>query len=341
MYRLNRILDANINRAAEGIRVVEDICRFYFEDIPLTETLRNMRHTLRKTLAQFDFDYINARDSEHDIGREISAVSSLDNKTSIRQLVNANFKRAEEAFRVLEETLKVKNLYKESKVIETLRYESYTIEKRITFLLKKEIPQGLYCITDLENSRGRTNIEVVKEMVKGGAKIIQYREKNMTSGEKLRECRIIREITKAADVIFIVNDNIDIAILSEADGVHLGQDDIPINEARKLIGDKIIGISTHSPEQAEKAVKDGADYIGIGPIFATPKKEHMKPVGIELVEYASKNIKIPFVVIGGIKIANIDKVIAGGAKNICLVSEITAAEDIQGKIREINDIIKM
>lgn len=338
MYKLDRILDANINRAAEGIRVIEDVCRFYFENTNFTEALRKMRHTLRKTLAKYDFEYINARDSEHDIGKEISAASTLDNKTSLRQLINANFKRIEEAVRTLEETLKIKNLYAESKTMETLRYEAYYLEKEISFLLKKDIPEGLYGITDFENSNGRSNIEVVTEMIKGGIKIIQYREKNKTPLEKLEECKSIRKITAEAGVVFLVNDNVDIALLCGADGVHLGQDDIPISEARKLIGDKIIGISTHSPEQAERAAREGADYIGVGPVFATPKKKHMQPVGLEYVEYAAKKIKIPFVAIGGIKISNIEDVLKCGAKSVCLVSEITAAENIPERIRQINKI---
>lgn len=192
-----------------------------------------------------------------------------------------------------------------------------------------EFPGGIYGITAEKYSLGRSNLEVVKAMIEGGVKIIQYREKdNKTLGQKYEECLKIRELTWKYNIIFIVNDHIDIARLVGADGIHLGQDDIPLKEARKIFKG-IIGLSTHSPDQAKKAVEDGADYIGVGPIYSTNTKTNVcSAVGLEYLEYVVANIKIPFVAIGGIKENNIKEVISHGAKTVALVTEITESTDI-------------
>lgn len=200
----------------------------------------------------------------------------------------------------------------------------------------------LYGITAEEHSLGRSNIEVVKEMIKAGIKIIQYREKDKKMLVKYQECQIIREMTKEAGVTFIVNDDIDLALIVKADGVHIGQDDLPIEEVRKLVGeDMIIGLSTHSPAQAQDAVLRGADYIGVGPIFKTAtKKDVCEPVGFAYLEYVIKNIKIPFVAIGGIKVNNIAGVAALGATCISVVTDITMAQDIPARINELRNNMK-
>lgn len=200
----------------------------------------------------------------------------------------------------------------------------------------------LYCITAEELSMGRSNVEVVKEMIAAGVKIIQYREKDKKMKVKYSECCIIRELTKKADVTFIVNDDIDLAIIVQADGVHIGQDDLPIEKVRELVGEQmIIGISTHCPEEAQQAVQAGADYIGVGPIFKTAtKKDVCAPVGFEYLDYVAKNIPIPFVAIGGIKLNNIPEVIKSGAQCVAIITEITTAGDIPERISQIREVIK-
>lgn len=194
------------------------------------------------------------------------------------------------------------------------------------------LPAGIYGITAEKFSHGRTNIEVARRMIDGGIKIIQYREKRPAKSfaAMLEECRELRTLTRERGVRLIVNDYVDIALLCDADGVHVGQDDLPLPAVRRLVGpDKIIGLSTHSPEQARGAVALGADYIGVGPIFSTSTKEDVcDPVGLEYLEYVADNLRIPFVAIGGIKTGNIDQVIQRGAKTICLVTEIVGARDI-------------
>lgn len=195
----------------------------------------------------------------------------------------------------------------------------------------------LYCITDEGLSKGRDNIEVANELLRADIEIIQYRAKKKSMKGKYEECRKIRELTAERGVTFIVNDHIDLALAVEADGVHIGQDDLPIEVVRRLIGDKmIIGLSTHSPEEIEKGVRAGADYLGVGPVFSTSTKEDaLPPLGLDYLRDVADKIKIPFVVIGGITEANIGSVRESGAECICLISEIVGAEDIGEKIRSL------
>ena len=176
-------------------------------------------------------------------------------------------------------------------------------------------------------------------MIAGGIGIIQYREKRPAKSfaAMLEECRDIRRLTREAGVLFIVNDYCDIARLVDADGVHVGQDDLPVAAVRELIGPgKIIGLSTHSPEQAAEAVSAGADYIGVGPIFATATKDDVcAPVGLEYLEHVVRSCPLPFVAIGGIKEHNIGQVVHRGAKSVCLVTEIVGAEDITATTRRL------
>lgn len=201
------------------------------------------------------------------------------------------------------------------------------------------LPHGIYGITAEKFSRGRSNIEVVEEMLQAGVSIIQYREKHKEKSIRsmYEECMKIRDLTRRHDALFIVNDFVDLALLVDADGVHVGQDDLPVPEVRRLVGDKIIGLSTHSPEQAGQAVKLGADYIGVGPIFETHTKDDVcEPVGLKYLEYVLANLSIPFVAIGGIKAHNIQEVSNRGAKTICLVTEIVGAEDITATVQQIH-----
>jgi thiamine-phosphate pyrophosphorylase len=205
---------------------------------------------------------------------------------------------------------------------------------------KKRFPAGIYGITAEKFSGGRSNLDIVEQMVESGLGIIQYREKrpHKSYREILEECRAIRELTRQHGVLFIVNDYVDIALLVQADGVHVGQDDLPAEAVRSLLGpDKIIGLSTHSPEQAHAAELLGVDYIGVGPIYATQTKEDVcAPVGLEYLEYVVEHIQLPFVAIGGIKEHNIAEVAGRGAKTICLVTDIVGADNIPDKIERLS-----
>ncbi|WP_319585448.1 thiamine phosphate synthase [uncultured Desulfobulbus sp.] len=197
---------------------------------------------------------------------------------------------------------------------------------------KPAFPTGVYGITAAKFSAGRSNVEVVQQMIKGGIRLIQYREKrpHKSFAEMLEECRAIRHLTREAGVLFIINDYPAIAQLVDADGVHVGQDDFPVPAVRQLIGPhKLIGLSTHGPQQAAAAVAAGADYIGVGPIYSTQTKEDVcAPVGLGYLDHVVRTCPLPFVAIGGIKEHNLGEVLAYGATTVCLVTEIVGAADI-------------
>jgi thiamine-phosphate pyrophosphorylase len=208
--------------------------------------------------------------------------------------------------------------------------------------MKNFLTTDIYGLTAEEFSAGRGNIEVVEKMLTAGIKFIQYREKDKKARDMYHECLKIRELTKAAGATFLINDHIDLAMVIDADGVHIGQDDLPPGEVRRLLGpDKIIGLSTHSSLQAEDAVKAGVDYIGVGPVFTTQtKKDVCAAVGFEYLDYVVKNIALPFVAIGGIKEHNIKEVRAHGARMIALVTEIVGASDIVDKVKSIREAMQ-
>lgn len=205
-----------------------------------------------------------------------------------------------------------------------------------------KVPMGFYGITAENFANGKSNFECVKQMIKAGVKLIQYRDKHKTIKEKYLEAKKISTLCHDNGVKFIVNDYIDIALLVNADGVHIGQDDLPVSEVRKLIGDdKILGLSTHSIAQGEEANKDeNVDYIGVGAIFTTTTKD-TNPIGVEYLKYASKNFSVPFFAIGGIKIEkNLHEIVANGAKGVCIVSDVVGSDDIKGQIQKINAKLK-
>ncbi len=202
---------------------------------------------------------------------------------------------------------------------------------------KKEILKKaqLYVLVD-KKLLGERKIEaVVKELVKAGADMIQFRDKYSEDGEFLKEVLMIKKILKNKKIPFIINDRVDIALCINADGVHVGQTDLPVAVARKILGkSKIIGTSAENVQQAKLAQKQGADYVGLGPIFYTTTKEVIPhPVGLDLIEQAQKKLKIPFFPIGGINLDNLSAVINAGAKRVAVASAIISSPDISQTIQ--------
>ncbi len=347
MNQLYRVIDANVNRVSEGVRVLEDLARLRFDQAAICAELRSLRHAVRQGAAPLSGQCLTARAAESDVGLGVSQASRLDEKDSLSALATASFKRVQEGLRVIEETLKLIGHYELSKEYEGLRFRAYTLEKRYAPLLRRErarlaLDTDLYCLTAEEHSAGRSNVQVVSEMLAAGVKLIQYRAKDKETGARYQECLEIRRLTREAGATLIVNDHPDLALMVEADGVHLGQDDYPIEAVRALVGEEmIVGMSTHSPAQAEDAVRRGADYIGVGPLFRTfTKKNVCDPVGLEYLDYAVAHVRIPFVAIGGIKVHNVAEVRRHGARCIALVTEITGAPDIRARIDEVRAALR-
>lgn len=193
----------------------------------------------------------------------------------------------------------------------------------------------LYVIVDRGATGNRDILGVAEEALRGGADIIQLRDKTSSDAEILQCAKAIRAVTKKYKCPFIINDRVDIARAVNADGVHLGQSDIPIGEARRIIGKKIVGISTHNLPEAKEAGKSGADYIGIGPIFKTPTKEKMRPIGTSVLNRVRKTVDIPFFAVGGISISRVRAVKKSGASRIAVVSAAAKARDVRHAVMQL------
>lgn len=331
MYRM---MDANGNRACEGLRVIEDICRFVLESKPLTQKCKHLRHQISNTLTHFDNGHgflLVSRDSRTDIGADRGAKTG-EPKRKYLDLIRANCRRAEEAVRTLEETCQLTNK-KASRKFASFRYDLYALEKDIVreFPKEKWKEVSLYVVTDAGLSQGRKTEDVVRQAILGGAQAVQLRDPCMSFSEKMELGWKLRKMTQEHGVLFIVNDRPDLAGALNADGVHLGQDDFPVKEARNLLGyDIIIGKSTHSLKQALDAEKQGADYISVGPIYnTTSKTDAHSPVGIKLLKEVREKTSLPIVAIGGINRSAIKEVIWAGADTVAVISAVVSAENVK------------
>ena len=333
--KIYRIIDANIDRAREGLRVIEDTLRFIFEKKELSEKLRHLRHEISNLPLVLNISsakLFDSRESERDIGNR----RKENKRQNVQEIITSNFSRVEESIRVLEEYSRILNL-KATDRIKKIRFDLYTLQKEIQLLLhRKELASklGLYIITDEEIAK-RPHEKIVSEAIKGGADTIQLRDKKGSTEKVYSEAKKIRSLISKDKILFIVNDRVDIALNTEADGVHLGKDDLPINVAREIIGyDKIIGISCDSVEEAIKAEKEGADYVALGPIFSTTtKKDIPAPLGTKIIREAKKGISIPVIAIGGLNEDNMNSVLEAGADSVAMISAILAYADISTRVK--------
>jgi thiamine-phosphate pyrophosphorylase len=314
---VSRVIDANINRAVEGIRVVEEITRFVLEDKKLTEQLKKLRSKIRR-LTGFE-----ERDTKGDVGRELYTESE-GRRAGLLDVFLANMKRAQEALRVLEEFSKMADR-RFGAICKAVRFKLYDLEKKIYFPLSRKVKLDfkIYLVTDPKYG----HLNCVKKAIKSGIKIVQLRDKTATKNQLVKWGKQIRLLAKKAGLTFIVNDSIEIAKAIKADGVHLGQEDLKrrsINSVRKILGqDKLIGISVANLAQAKKAERGAADYLGAGPVFATPNKKDQRPIGLKALGTIIKGVKIPVVAIGGIKESNISQVLKSGCPKVAVISEIS------------------
>ncbi len=208
-------------------------------------------------------------------------------------------------------------------------------------MLKKNLNKiGLYFITDSRLTK-KSVLDDVKAAVRAGVKIIQYREKEKSTKDMVEEAKKIKDICEKNKVIFLINDRVDICLAVNADGVHLGTDDMPYSAARKLLKGKIIGLTAHNIEEASEAEKIGADYVGVSPIFETKTKLDAGPAaGLQLIKDVKKGVKIPLVAIGGINLENLNSVLEAGAKSVVAISAIVSKDDVGGECKKFISIIK-
>jgi thiamine-phosphate pyrophosphorylase len=206
---------------------------------------------------------------------------------------------------------------------------------------EKFLQVDLYPVTCERLSAGRSNFDLLEASIRGGAKIIQLREKELTARDLYRMARAFRKVTAEAGVLLIINDRIDIALAVDADGVHLGQEDLPLSAARRIAPELLIGISSHSREEALKAQEEGADYVNIGPIFLTRTKEGVNRfLGPEAIPGIAAGLEIPFTVMGGINGGNIGKVVSQGARRVAVGTAVTMADDMAGAVAALRESIR-
>jgi len=339
-----RIIDANLNRIGEGLRLLEDLARLLLNDAVLTEQLKTMRHEILESDWPFQQQLLQYRNSEGDVGIDIE-VPGEEKERELPITVVANSRRVQESLRTLEELAKIPGTKLDSEKFKQARFNLYTIERTLlSKLLRKDKVKhlyGLYVIIDTQALKGRNPIEAASQAIRGGAKTIQLRDKLGNKKELLPIAQQLRSLCAEHQVLFIVNDYLDLALATDADGLHLGQEDLPIPVARKLLPiDKILGCSTNSVEQAVTAESEGADYIAVGSIYSTPSKETAKVIGLERLRQIRQAVTLPLVAIGGITRDNGAEVMAAGADSVAVISAILQAEDIEKATQELVQTLK-
>jgi len=326
-----RIIDANFNRAREAIRVIEDFCRFALNSSSLTERAKQLRHELSAAIDKLDAGrLISSRNTLGDVGISKKVDKQLQ-RTDLYNCFTAGCKRLTEALRTLSEMTQTLNP-SVAGTIEKLRYTAYTLEKDIILFsstAEKFKRVRLYVI--ISSSLPVDVISLTHRCVAGGADCIQLRAKDADDDKLFALAVEFVQICKATDILSVINDRADIAVASGADGVHLGQNDLPVEQARKLqLAPLIIGKSTHSLKQLHAACREQPTYVSLGPVFATPTKPTAKPVGLDYVTQAKEVLAdtgIGHVAIGGITLDNIDQVLNAGASTIAVCSAVTEAPD--------------
>jgi thiamine-phosphate pyrophosphorylase len=324
-----RVIDAAGNRAREGLRVVEDYLRFVLDDRYLTGQLKGLRHDLAAVLARFPLGHrLAARETQADVGTAITTGGERVREDP-GQVLAANFARLQEALRSLEEFAKLLDA-DAAAGLKQLRYRSYTLQRAVEITrssASRLAAARLYVLVD-----GRANLDefaaLASSLVQSGVDVLQLRDKRLDDRRLLEWAAVLREICRDAGVLFIVNDRPDLAALTQADGVHVGQEDLSVKAARQIVGpDALVGVSTHSIDQARQAVLDGANYIGVGPTFPSETKQFDQFPGLELLRAVAAEIRLPAFAIGGIGPENLAEVLQTGIGRVAVSGAILDAPD--------------
>ncbi len=336
-----RIIDANLNRAGEGLHLLEELARLALNDAGLTQQLKTIRHEMLKGDWPLNQQLIQSRDSAGDVGVDIEAWGEEKHR-ELPIMVVANARRVQEALRILEELAKIPGTTPQldPEKFKQARFALYTIEQELLSRLLRQDKirrlTGLYAIIDSQALGERSHLKVADRLIRGGAKAIQLRDKFSSKDELLPTAQQLKSLCSQHDVLFIVNDYLDLALAVGADGLHLGQKDLPVKEARKLLPiDKILGCSVTTVDQATAAESDGADYLAVGSIYPTSSKETATVVGLERLRQVRQVVSLPLVAIGGINKDNAAEVLAAGADAVAVLSALLEAKDIEEAARQV------
>ncbi len=337
-----RIIDANLNRAAEGLRVIEDIARFALDDAALSARCKAARHGLTESARSLPAGLgLAARDTPGDVGTGVRTRSEY-RREGLASVAGAASGRTAQALRVIEEM--AKSLGVDATRFETLRYETYELARLVSAGLAETAPRWRLCVLLTDSLCLGPWDRVAESAVEGGAEALQLREKDLPDRELLRRARRLVEITRAAPrrVWAVINDRPDIALLSGADAVHVGQHDLSPADVRAVAGHRVIvGVSTDSIETAHRAVEAGASYVGLGPMFPSTTKPKDKTAGEPYLRGFLSDpglASIPHLCIGGITPGNAPGLIRAGARGLAVCSAVCAAADPAGVCRSLLDL---
>jgi thiamine-phosphate pyrophosphorylase len=324
-----RILDANYNRVGEGLRVLEEYARLGLNDAALTSRLKILRHAVMATRRAFgDEALLAARDIQGDVGTQIGTQSER-TRADAGHVVVAAAKRVGESLRCVEEYGKVLSGDIAAN-IEHLRYEFYAIEQdlRIAGPGRARLKPGLLHVLVTEELCRGPWLETCRQALVGGADVLQLREKSCGDRELLARTRKLRALTAEHGAMLFVNDRPDVAALAQADGVHVGRSDLPVEEARRIGGARLlVGTSTHDVGEVRAALAERADYIAVGPMFASATKPAIGVRGPSLLREVVGDTDAPVVAIGGITASNVPRLSAPRPIHVAVCQAILASVD--------------
>lgn len=334
-----RIIDANANRAEEALRTIEEYVRFVVNDAQLSQATKSLRHRLA-TITQLVplKERSVARESQHDVGRNLTTPEETD-RDNVLAVVAAAFGRLKQALRCLEEYSKTMFIHVAER-FEQLRYDVYQLEKMIINLSSTDerlVQANVYAIVDGQGDTDEFSGRIT-DLCAAGVDVIQLRDKNLNDKILLERAMLLRKLIDAAEYtpLMIMNDRPDLAVLSCADGVHAGQEELSVEQMRRIVGvDSLIGVSTHSIDQVKQAVIDGANYIGCGPVFASKTKEFDKCLGVEFLRQVVDETTVPAFAIGGIALDNVHDIFAAGFTRVAVSACLANTSDATGVVAEL------
>lgn len=340
-----RILDVAANRAAEGLRTVEEFVRFALDDAAMVAEVKGMRHALTAALARVPREKrLAARDTIGDVGTGVSLPSERERQRTA-DVATAALARLQQSLRCLEEYGKAVSPEMAAEV-ERIRYRSYTLEKQLELTVDRRswlAEARLYVLVDVAGD-AETWRQRIAQLVAGGVDAIQVREKGANDRLLWERCRIAVETVRQTDAPrrcrLIVNDRADIAAAVDADGVHVGQEELPVGVVRRIVGEnQCIGVSTHTIDQARQAVREGADYIGCGPTFPSRTKKFETFAGLEFLKAVAAEIDVPAFAIGGIDAENLPAVIATGVRRVAVAGAVWNRPDVAAAARGLRSLL--
>ncbi len=331
---VSRLVDANLNRASEGLRVLEDVARFAGNDATLSRELRRTRHALAELVVGAGVRLLSARDSVSDVGRESGL--RVGGERDLLSVFRANSKRVQESLRVLEEVARLSDSEVEMDVAvaERLRYGMYDLEKRlcgrVVRVNRATKVHGLYVVIDRQAAGDRSLAGLARASIDGGATVIQLRDKTSERGQVYREAVELSALCRERDVLFVMNDYSDVAAAVGAEGLHIGQNDMPLEAVRKVVPiDCVVGVSCESVDDVRCAVASGADYVAVGAIFPTRQKVDHVLAGMDVLRQARRLAgPVPLVAIGGIDLQNVASVVNAGADSVAVIGAVILQPDV-------------